>query len=191
MIREGAVSESEQYDVVVVGAGIGGAALATFLGRRGVRTLLLDKDPSFAPITKGESIQPRAVEILDRLGVLPRLRSEGAHQVHGALMLDLTSDRRLILDYESYLRSGPAFGLGIHHRSIQKAILEQAERTPDVTPRYGALVQDLLRTDGRVWGVRYRVGPRLPNWDCWLDKPVTITGRIAVPRSPSPHPAAR
>ena len=36
---------SSEYDVVVVGAGPVGFTLAIDLGRRGVRTLLVEKDP--------------------------------------------------------------------------------------------------------------------------------------------------
>lgn len=162
------MSDREQYDVVVVGAGIGGAALSTLLGRAGIRALLLDKDRNFAPITKGESLQPRAVEILDRLGVLGRLEAEGAHRVHGAWLLDLTSDERLVLNYENDLTTGPPYGLGVHHRTIQKAILAQAEQTPGVTTRFGAVVQDVVRTDGRVTGVRYRIGDEEREVSCAL-----------------------
>ncbi|MDD4328197.1 MAG: FAD-dependent oxidoreductase, partial [Eubacteriales bacterium] len=37
-------SRSEHYDVVVVGAGIAGITAACYLGRSGIRTLLLEKE---------------------------------------------------------------------------------------------------------------------------------------------------
>ena len=39
------IAPSEQYDVVIVGAGPGGSALATLLGREGLRVALVEKDP--------------------------------------------------------------------------------------------------------------------------------------------------
>lgn len=63
-----------EYDVAVIGGGPGGAALATFLSRRGRRCLVLEQS-SFPRYHIGESLVPHTYGILDRLGFLPKLKA--------------------------------------------------------------------------------------------------------------------
>ena len=74
---------SEQYDVIVVGAGFGGATCAALLAKRGLRTLLVDKNAipggkgmtvgekgfryDLWPIVGGPSLNSRFAEALDEL----------------------------------------------------------------------------------------------------------------------------
>jgi FADH2 O2-dependent halogenase len=57
----------EKFDVAILGSGIGGATLATILGRQGFRVLLLEKGthPRFAV---GEAMQPQSSMLLWILG---------------------------------------------------------------------------------------------------------------------------
>ena len=59
-----------QYDVLVVGARCAGAALATFLGREGVKVLAVDRAtlPS-DQVLSTHTIHPPGIDILDELGV--------------------------------------------------------------------------------------------------------------------------
>jgi prolycopene isomerase len=76
----------EKYDVIVVGAGIGGATCAALLARRGVRTLLVDKNTKpggkamvagreggfrydLWPIVGGPSLDSQFARVLDELGM--------------------------------------------------------------------------------------------------------------------------
>jgi geranylgeranyl reductase family protein len=61
------------YDVVIIGAGPGGSATATFLAQKGVKVLLLDR--AMFPRNKicGDGLTPRAVTALERLGVLEQV----------------------------------------------------------------------------------------------------------------------
>ncbi len=74
---------SEQYDVIVVGAGFGGATCAALLAKRGLRTLLVDKNAipggkgmtvgekgfryDLWPIVGGPSLNSRFAEVLDEI----------------------------------------------------------------------------------------------------------------------------
>ncbi|MFE1234555.1 FAD-dependent monooxygenase [Streptomyces sp. NPDC058745] len=65
-------------DVLVVGAGPTGLVLAIDLARRGVRTLLVEQADRLFPGSRGKGVQPRTQEVLDDLGVLPRVRASAS-----------------------------------------------------------------------------------------------------------------
>ncbi len=60
------------YDVVVVGGGPAGAAVATLLQRDGHRCLLFEHS-RFPRYHIGESLIPHTYGVLERLGLLPTL----------------------------------------------------------------------------------------------------------------------
>ncbi|MEF2975948.1 FAD-dependent monooxygenase [Subtercola sp. YIM 133946] len=67
----------QTFQVIVVGAGPVGLALALDLGQRGVNTLLVDRlaEPSHLP--KMERVNPRTMEHFRRLGIAASIRSAG------------------------------------------------------------------------------------------------------------------
>ena len=58
-------------DVAIVGAGPAGSALAIMLGRKGVRTVLLDRSRFPRDKACGEGLMPAGVSVLEELGVQP------------------------------------------------------------------------------------------------------------------------
>ena len=46
MAAKGAAAQQEPHDIIVVGAGVVGAALSTALARAGRRVLVLERDPN-------------------------------------------------------------------------------------------------------------------------------------------------
>ncbi len=68
---------SQVHDVVVVGAGPGGAAAAAWLARAGLDVLLLDKADFPRDKTCGDAVSPSAVSLLDDLGLADALQLSG------------------------------------------------------------------------------------------------------------------
>lgn len=68
---------SSVRDVVVVGAGPGGAAAAHYLAGRGLDVLLVDRADFPRDKTCGDGLTPRAVGVLHDMGVLPALLQVG------------------------------------------------------------------------------------------------------------------
>ncbi|MFD9039336.1 FAD-dependent oxidoreductase [Streptomyces bottropensis] len=65
-------------DVLIVGAGPTGLALAVDLARRGIGAQLVERAAGLFPGSRGKGMQPRTLEVLDDLGVLDAIRSAGA-----------------------------------------------------------------------------------------------------------------
>jgi 2-polyprenyl-6-methoxyphenol hydroxylase-like FAD-dependent oxidoreductase len=63
-------------EIVIVGAGIGGSALATVLARQGLSVAVLERDLRAVDRVRGEFMAPWGVTEADRLGVLGILREE-------------------------------------------------------------------------------------------------------------------
>jgi 2-polyprenyl-6-methoxyphenol hydroxylase-like FAD-dependent oxidoreductase len=64
-------------DVIIVGAGATGLALACDLARRGLRFQILDKVTEPFAGSRGKGIQPRTLEVLDDLGVVDAVLAAG------------------------------------------------------------------------------------------------------------------
>ena len=64
-------------DVLIVGAGPTGLALACDLARRGVPALLVERADALFPGSRGKGLQPRTQEVFDDLGVIDAVRAAG------------------------------------------------------------------------------------------------------------------
>jgi len=69
------------HDVIIIGAGIGGSALAAALARGGLDVLLIEKSESYADRVRGEAFAPWGVAEARRLGLVESLEAAGAHYV--------------------------------------------------------------------------------------------------------------
>jgi len=65
------------HDVAIIGAGPGGSATAHFLAQRGLDVLLLDRSQFPRDKTCGDGLTPRALRVLDAMGILREVASKG------------------------------------------------------------------------------------------------------------------
>ncbi|MFE7806271.1 FAD-dependent monooxygenase [Streptomyces sp. NPDC057430] len=79
------MTETRTTDVLIVGAGPVGLSAAAELRRRGVECRLVDRLPARLPYAKAVGVQPRTLEIWDRMG-LARAVLERAVPLRGQLL---------------------------------------------------------------------------------------------------------
>ncbi|MBY8824338.1 FAD-dependent monooxygenase [Sphingomonas colocasiae] len=66
-----------EFDVIVAGAGPVGLSMTIDLGRRGVRTMIMERDITTAPWPKMDRSNARTMELYRRLGLADRIRALG------------------------------------------------------------------------------------------------------------------
>lgn len=82
----------QAYDLVIVGGGIGGAALATVMAQAGRSVLLLEQSESYQDRVRGEWIAPWGVDEVKRLGLYDLLRAAGGHHLARHVTFDEGKD---------------------------------------------------------------------------------------------------
>ncbi|QEV21996.1 FAD-dependent monooxygenase [Streptomyces alboniger] len=133
--------DDSDVPVLIVGAGPTGLALACDLARRGVGCRIVDRAPVFPSGSRGKSVQPRTLEVLDDLGVLDEVRAYGGP----------------VLPYRAYDRDRV---LGVWPSARQRAATAQVPY-PNVLMVAQERVEDALRKRLARHGVRVRFGTEL------------------------------
>lgn len=80
------------YDIIVVGGGIGGSALAAVMARAGRSVLLLEKSFVYEDKVRGEWIAPWGVAETKRLALYTALITAGGHHLSSHVTYDETRD---------------------------------------------------------------------------------------------------
>ncbi len=75
-------------DVLIVGAGPTGLALAVDLARRGVDAVVVERAEGLFPGSRGKGLQPRTMEVFEDLGVLDAIRAAGGPYPVGMIWQD-------------------------------------------------------------------------------------------------------
>lgn len=81
---------AETHDLVIVGGGIGGSALAIVMARAGRSVLLLEQSEAYEDRVRGEWISPWGVAEVKRLGLYDLLMGAGGHHIGAHVTYDET-----------------------------------------------------------------------------------------------------
>ena len=146
------MSQSD-FDVIIAGAGPVGLCLAIDLGRRGVSTLLLERNPGTAPWPKMDRCNGRTMELFRRIGIADRVRALGypADNPMDVLLLRTLADEEAItkLRYKSVAEAREDIASRsdgsltcepyqlVSQNLVEPLLKQVAEETPNVTLRYG------------------------------------------------------
>ncbi|WP_328538824.1 FAD-dependent monooxygenase [Streptomyces sp. NBC_00344] len=142
----------DRSEVCIVGAGPAGLTLALLLLKSGLRVTVVERSRSHQREFRGEIIQPGAMTVLDRLGVLAGARERGCHE-HSRFRL-LEQDRVLLdIDYRA-LPAPYDHLLSIPQSHLLTELLLHCARFADFRYVDGCRVNGLLRDEqGRITGV--------------------------------------
>jgi monooxygenase len=143
---------SERTDVVIVGAGGGGAVCALALARKSVRTLVLEQASGPPQGVRGEILQPNGQRILDRLGLLGVLPAGAVRKVRYFQFCRVGGERLCTIDYgmlpRPYDRAVVTLPNAAHH-----AVLAAFETAAPGQLWYGTQFKGLRREGTFITGV--------------------------------------
>jgi flavin-dependent dehydrogenase len=126
-------------EVVVVGAGPAGAALAIQLGRAGITTMLFDRATFPRDKPCGEGLMPSGVRVLEQLGI-----DVDGHPRLGGVTYRVPGEGSASGDFVDG-RSG----LGVRRVAFDAQLAGLAASTPNVLASYGCEVSGMDFHDGR------------------------------------------
>lgn len=118
-----------ETDILIVGGGIAGAALACALRHAGYRIVLIEQRKDKLDTARGDHFQPYTVELLARWGVLDRLLERGAVKRSGHEFRTAQGEPLLTARYDELPLAYPYF-LVYHHDLIAELFLELAAENP-------------------------------------------------------------
>jgi 2-polyprenyl-6-methoxyphenol hydroxylase-like FAD-dependent oxidoreductase len=159
-------SQASDHDVIVVGAGPVGLTLSIDLGRRGVRCLIMEREPSTAPWPKMDRSNARTMEIYRRLGLADRVRALGYpadNPMDIVLARTLNEPAVAVLPFPSVAGRREQIAACtdgtlplepyqlVSQNTIEPLLREVAENeTPRTTVRYGLELVDFAQDDSGV-----------------------------------------
>ncbi|KAJ1653586.1 Squalene epoxidase [Dispira simplex] len=148
-----------EYDVIVVGGGVAGAALAYALGTNSRKVLMVERDLSQPDRIVGEFMQPGGIEALKRLGLESTLKDIDGIIAQGYVVC--YEGKQVMLPYPHHPTTGkPYRGISFHHGRFVSNLRKAAMGLDNVTVQQGTVNQLIEDPEwGRVVGVTYTPNP--------------------------------
>lgn len=141
------------YDIAIVGAGPAGSAAAYFLAAHGFNVALIDKARFPRDKTCGDGVSPRALHVLNQIGVLDDLKAR-AHTVN---KLDLYApDGTLCVADVPRMEGFPHYTL-IAPRFVLDDCIRRRALEAGAKPVHADVI-DVIRDGARIVGVQTRGG---------------------------------
>ena len=156
-------------DVVVVGAGGGGAVLGLALAGKGIRTLVLEQASGPPRGIRGEILQPNGQRILDELGLLDHLPGDAVRPVRHFHFQQIGGGRLCSIDYDELPPPYNRALVTLPH-TVHRTVLGALETHNPGGLWYGASFVKVLKRNGSVVGVEADVA----------GQPVRIAAKLVV-----------
>ncbi|KAL3505205.1 hypothetical protein ACH5RR_035046 [Cinchona calisaya] len=146
-------NDSNNPEIIIVGAGVAGSALACSLGKDGRRVLVIERDLSEPDRIVGELLQPGGYLKLIELGLEDCVEGIDAQRVYGYGLFKDGKRTRVSYPLENY-RSDVS-GVSFHNGRFIQRMRIKAAKTPNVRLEQGT-VTSLIEENGTVKGVNYK-----------------------------------
>lgn len=140
-------------DVIIVGAGVAGAALAHTLGKDGRRVHVIERDLTEPDRIVGELLQPGGYLKLIELGLEDCVENIDAQRVFGYALFKDGKNTQLSYPLEKF--NSDVSGRSFHNGRFIQRMREKASSLPNVRLEEGT-VTSLLEEEGTIVGVQYK-----------------------------------
>ncbi|MCP5163500.1 MAG: UbiH/UbiF/VisC/COQ6 family ubiquinone biosynthesis hydroxylase [Pseudomonadales bacterium] len=148
------VADGQAFDVVIVGAGIAGSALAVALAGHDLTVALVEAQPLVPPSLPAavdvgsfdprvSALTPRSRQLLQELGAWEAIAAY--RQCPYTHMTVWDADGTGCIEFDCAEVGAPALGHIVENRAIVSALLQSVERAADITAFGGVGLQDCRR----------------------------------------------
>uniref|UniRef100_A0A8C6H736 Squalene monooxygenase n=1 Tax=Mus spicilegus TaxID=10103 RepID=A0A8C6H736_MUSSI len=142
-------------EVIIVGSGVLGSALAAVLSRDGRKVTVIERDLKEPDRIVGELLQPGGYRVLQELGLGDTVEGLNAHHIHGYIVHDYESRSEVQIPYPLSETKQVQSGIAFHHGRFIMSLRKAAMAEPNVKFIEGVVLQ-LLEEDDAVIGVQYK-----------------------------------
>jgi len=144
------MSEEILYDAIVVGGGPGGSTTAAFLGKKGRKVLLLDKEKWPRDKTCGDAISGKSVGILKEMGLTDAVEKADHGEITG---LTFSSPNSSVVTIRFKGKDGQiAKGYVCRRQVYDNMLWQNAKKYCDAYE--GTTVTSVVRENGKIVGVK-------------------------------------
>ncbi|XP_009759306.1 squalene monooxygenase SE1 [Nicotiana tabacum] len=144
---------NDDADIIIVGAGVAGAALAHTLGKEGRHVKVIERDLTEPDRIVGELLQPGGFLKLQELGLEDCVENIDAQRVFGYALFKDGKSTRLSYPLEKF--HADVSGRSFHNGRFIQRMREKAASLPNVKLEQGT-VTSLLEENGTIRGVQYK-----------------------------------
>jgi flavin-dependent dehydrogenase len=117
-------SNTEQHDILIIGAGPAGAVAAALLRRRGHQVLVIERE-QFPRFSIGESLLPQSMAYLEQAGMLQAVVEHGFQFKNGASFV--CGERQTSFDFRDKHSSGWGTTYQVQRADFDHLLAQQAE----------------------------------------------------------------
>lgn len=148
-------SSQDDPEIIIVGSGVLGSAMAAVLARDGRNVTVIERDLKEPDRIVGELLQPGGYQALKALGLGGAVEGHDGCSVKGYIIHDMESNTQVEIPYPLNEDGQVQCGTAFHHGHFIMGLRNTAMAEPNVKFIEGT-VTHLLEEDGRVTGVQYR-----------------------------------
>ena len=158
-----------QTDVVVVGAGGGGAILGLMLAKKGIQSLVLEQASGPPQGIRGEILQPNGQKVLDQLGLFDQLPKDAVQPVQYFHFRQIGGDRLCTIDYDSLPPPYNRALVTLPH-TVHQTVLASLKKENPKGFLYESTFTNVIRTDEHISGIEATI----------KGEPVRISAQLVV-----------
>lgn len=142
----------KDYDVIIIGAGPGGSSAATFCGRKGYKTLLLDKDKFPRDKICGDALSGKSMGIIKKLNIEEDIKKSQHGAVVG-VVFSAPNGKQIHLQFTEDPESDKA-GIACRREILDVILFNKAKGTKNVETMENFMVTEIIKENDKVLGVK-------------------------------------